>query len=205
MVTITIVSGLILIFLLLNRSIHVATYSADLLGNEADLVMRGSVFRIFTALWLENFDIMALVTNVLLLLAVGWAIEVTIGHLRFLVIYIVSGIIGNLLTDGVLALIWKIGRNWRWIDASSYLAVGLGASTAIAGVSVAGVTVFRELGKLRKNRLRQAIIILAVVTLGGSIFSPVIRLTMPLDGSDLAHIMGGISGFILTRFHLGGD
>lgn len=196
--TLTIVALLIILYPLTNFNHAVAINSANAFGDEADLVLKGSVYRLFTALWLENMNVMALVTNCGLLLAVGWACESLIGHRRFLWLYLCSGVIGNGLTAVVLRLIWQVGQAWRWLDASSYVAVGLGASTAIAGVSASALFVLSAMRDSPHPRLRIGIIIFANVTLMMTIISPVVRTSMPLDGADICHLMGWSVGLIIS-------
>ena len=77
-------------------------------------------YRIFTSMFL-HFGITHLLNNMVLLGALGWNMELEIGKIRFLIIYLVSGIGGNLLSL------------YFGISAETY-AVSAGASGAIFGL-----------------------------------------------------------------------
>lgn len=80
----------------------------------------GEYYRIFTSMFL-HFGFEHLMNNMVMLLAVGWTLENEIGRVRFLIIYLVSGTGGTLLSM------------WQDIRAEHY-AVAAGASGAIFGL-----------------------------------------------------------------------
>lgn len=62
------------------------------------LIVEGhEYYRIFTSMFL-HFGITHLLNNMVLLGALGWNLELEIGKVKFLVIYLLSGIGGNLLS-----------------------------------------------------------------------------------------------------------
>ena len=77
-------------------------------------------YRIFTCMFL-HFGISHLLNNMVLLGALGWNLELEIGKIRFLIIYLGSGIAGN-----IVSLIYDI--------SSVQPAVSVGASGAIFGL-----------------------------------------------------------------------
>ncbi|MCU6748085.1 rhomboid family intramembrane serine protease [Faecalicatena acetigenes] len=54
-------------------------------------------YRIFTSLFL-HFGINHLLNNMVILGAIGWNLEMEVGRIRFLIIYFISGIGGNLVS-----------------------------------------------------------------------------------------------------------
>jgi membrane associated rhomboid family serine protease len=81
------------------------------------LVGQGQVWRIFTAMWL-HLNILHIGLNMLSLFFVGTAIEVFYGKWRYLTIYLLSGIIGGIVS--------------YFVEGPDFIAVG--ASGAIFGV-----------------------------------------------------------------------
>jgi membrane associated rhomboid family serine protease len=89
-------------------------------GQVNAFVTAGQFWRIFTAMWL-HFNILHIGLNMLSLFFIGTIVEMFYGKWRYLLIYLLSGIIGGLVTY------FAIGIN----DSSTLLA---GASGAIFGV-----------------------------------------------------------------------
>ena len=86
-------------------------------------------YRIVTCLFL-HFGITHLLNNMVMLGALGWNLELEIGKVRFLVIYFVSGIMGNLLSL------------WHNVSAEEHVvsAGASGSSFCPAGTAAAGGT-----------------------------------------------------------------
>ena len=80
----------------------------------------GEYFRLFTCMFL-HFGFEHLMNNMITLAVIGWNLELEIGKFRFLLIYILSGLGGNLLS--AFYDIW-----------TAEYAVSAGASGAIFGV-----------------------------------------------------------------------
>lgn len=133
-------------------------------------------YRIFTCLFL-HFGITHLLNNMVLLGALGWNLEQEIGKIRFLVIYFVSGISGN-----ILSLLYDLRLEQP--------AVSAGASGAIFGLMGALLyVVIANRGRLGRLSGR------------GMLFMVVLSLYFGLTSSgvdNLAHIGGLIAGFLLA-------
>lgn len=131
-------------------------------------------WRLFTAQFL-HIGIWHLVSNIVMIYYMGLIIEPLFGHWRFLLIYFISGIGGNLLS----------------LAFGSDQSISAGASTALFGLFGAVIT----LGiKYRSNQgisyiARQALA-LAVINLLIDIFLPNIDI--------YGHIGGLITGFIMA-------
>lgn len=133
-------------------------------------------YRIFTCLFL-HFGINHLLNNMVMLGALGWNLELEIGKVRFVIIYFVSGIIGNLIS---LFYDFTLERP----------AVSAGASGAIFGLMGALLyVVIANRGRLGRLSGRG---MLAMVILS-------LYFGLTSTGVDnLAHIGGLVSGFLLA-------
>lgn len=80
----------------------------------------GEYYRLFTCMFL-HFGFDHLMNNMIVLLIVGWNLELTVGKIRYLVIYIASGLCGN-----IISAVWDI-------RIGEY-AVSAGASGAVFGL-----------------------------------------------------------------------
>lgn len=133
-------------------------------------------YRIFTSMFL-HFGITHLLNNMVLLGALGWNLELEIGKIRFLIIYLVSGIGGNLLSL------------YFGISAETY-AVSAGASGAIFGLMGALLyVVIANRGRLGRLSGR------------GMLFMVVLSLYFGFTSSGVdnwAHIGGLITGFVMA-------
>lgn len=133
-------------------------------------------YRIFTCLFL-HFGITHLLNNMVLLGALGWNLELEIGKIRFLIIYFVSGIGGN-----ILSLLYDFRLEQP--------AVSAGASGAIFGLMGALLyVVIANRGRLGRLSGR------------GMLFMVVLSLYFGLTSSgvdNLAHIGGLIAGFLMA-------
>lgn len=133
-------------------------------------------YRIFTSMFL-HFGITHLLNNMVLLGALGWNLELEIGKIRFLIIYLVSGIGGNLLSL------------YFGISAETY-AVSAGASGEIFGLMGALLyVVIANRGRLGRLSGR------------GMLFMVVLSLYFGFTSSGVdnwAHIGGLITGFVMA-------
>ena len=84
------------------------------------VVLRGEYYRLFTSMFL-HFGASHLVNNMLVLFVLGERMEQVLGHVKYLIFYIVSGIVAN-----IISIMVHMG--------SAYAAVSAGASGAIFGV-----------------------------------------------------------------------
>ena len=73
---------------------HVLNYGA---AYTPYIVEKGEVYRLFTSMFL-HFGIEHLVNNMLVLFVLGSRLEQVIGKIRFVLIYLLGGIAGNILS-----------------------------------------------------------------------------------------------------------
>ena len=141
------------------------------------MVTQGHEFyRIFTSMFL-HFGISHLVNNMVLLGALGWNLELEIGKIRLLIIYLISGIGGNLLSL------------YREIATETY-AVSAGASGAIFGLMGAlFYVVVANRGRLGRLSGRGMLVMVMLSLYFGLTSSGV---------DNWAHIGGLISGFVMA-------
>lgn len=133
-------------------------------------------YRIITSMFL-HFGIEHLLNNMVILGALGWNLELETGKIRFLIIYLVSGIGGNLLS-------LYIG-----VSSAEY-AVSAGASGAIFGLMGALLYV------AARNRGR-----MGRISGKGVLFMIALSLYFGITSSGIdnaAHIGGLLCGFILA-------
>ena len=145
-------------------------------------------YRIITSIFL-HFGIQHLLNNMVMLGAIGWNLEREVGKIRFLVIYLVSGIAGN-----ILSMYLNIIHDEQVVSA--------GASGAIFGLMGALVyVVIINRGRLGRLSGRGMLILVFLSLYFGLTSSGV---------DNWAHIGGLVSGFILAmilyrRKKYGGD
>lgn len=133
-------------------------------------------YRIFTSMFL-HFGISHLLNNMVLLGALGWNLELEVGKVRFVVIYLISGIGGNLLSL------------YLGLSTETY-AVSAGASGAIFGLMGALLyVVIANRGRLGRLSGKGLLFMVALSLYFGMTSSGV---------DNWAHIGGLISGFIIA-------
>ena len=104
----------------------------------APAVVLGQWWRLFTAMFL-HFGLAHIASNMLSLYLLGRPCETVLGHVRMLILYLVSGVAGNVLT--LIADLYENGFDPRSMTVTTdNFAVSAGASGAIFG-----------LGRLSKN------------------------------------------------------
>lgn len=132
-------------------------------------------YRIFTSMFL-HFGIEHLLNNMLILVLLGWNLELEIGKIKYLMIYFLSGLGGNLLSA-------------YWDIHSGEFAVSAGASGAIFGVIGALLYVaIRNHGRV------------GTISGRGIVFMIVLSLYYGFTSGgvdNMAHIGGLVSGFVL--------
>jgi rhomboid protease GluP len=143
-------------------------------------VLNGEVYRLFTAMFL-HLSWAHLFFNGYALYALGRGIESVMGHARFLLIYLLGGFLGSLLS-------LTLGRG-----------ASVGASGAIFALFGAEfVFVYRHrtlIGAAANNALRQ-LILLAALNLGIGFLTAVTPGGVKID--NWGHIGGLIGGLIVT-------
>lgn len=135
---------------------------------------RGQYYRLFSAMFI-HFGVMHLLCNMYSLYALGTSVERLFGHMWFIVIYIISGLCGNLLTVAVQHI-------------SHRYPVSAGASGAIFGLmgAVCALAVFPEYRD--------------IVNIKSLVFNIGINLVYGFSNKEInmsAHL-GGLAGGALT-------
>ena len=140
------------------------------------ILENGEYYRLFTCMFL-HFGIEHLANNMLVLFVLGQRLEPVVGKIRFLLIYFLGGIGGNLIS---LALDIK-GGNY---------AVSAGASGAVFAVMGAMIwVVIRNRGRLQDLSTRQMLVMAAFSLYFGFASSGV---------DNAAHVGGMICGILLA-------
>ena len=145
---------------------------------EPPIVQEHEYYRLFTGMFL-HFGMCHLLNNMVLLGALGWNLELETGKIKFLIIYLVSGLGGNLLS--------------LYYDQSLPLgerAVSAGASGAIFGLMGALLyVVIANRGRLGRLSGRGMLFMIALSLYYGLTSTGV---------DNWAHIGGLVCGFILS-------
>ena len=152
----------------------------------APLIAEGEYYRLFTSMFL-HFGIQHLTNNMLLLLFLGDYLERAVGKLRYLVIYLGGGIIGNLCSYLHELFLIKTGKA---------PAVSAGASGAIfAAVGAMLVLLAFRKGKLEDLTFRRMAIMAGLSLVVGFQSSNV---------DNFAHLGGFFAGaFLMTVLYPG--
>ena len=133
-------------------------------------------YRLFTCMFL-HFGFSHLMNNMLTLVVIGWNVEMFVGKIRFLVIYFLSGLGGNLLSMAVD--IWKQDYS-----------VSAGASGAIFGLAGAMLCLAILNHGRAGNITKQGMIVMIFISLYTGFTS---------GGVDnFAHIGGLLTGCLVT-------
>jgi rhomboid protease GluP len=169
-ITISLVAINIVIFL-------ICTFTGDLLYNIGAFSVAGffsdkEYYRLFSCIFL-HWDINHLVSNMLVLYYLGEVVEKHFGHVKYIVIYFVSGIFGNLLSMSYE------------LYTSNY-AMSAGASGAIFGVI--GALLFLVL--IHKGHLEQISLSRLLFMIFYSLYSGFVGTNI----NNAAHIGGFLSG-----------
>ena len=142
------------------------------------LIQEGEVYRLFTSTFL-HFNFRHLVNNMLILAVVGSMLEQIIGKWKFLIIYLVSGVAGNLASMGLVLLFHGTP------------AVSAGASGAVFGIEGAVLYVMiRNRKRMRSSSYLYRFAIMLALSL---------YIGFTEGGVDnTAHIGGLLAGFLLA-------
>lgn len=136
----------------------------------------GEVYRLFTCMFL-HFGFEHLMNNMIVLLIVGWNLEQTVGKIKYLIIYMASGLCGN-----IISAIWDI-------SAGEY-AVSAGASGAVFGLIGALLYVaIRNRGSIGEISGRGVVFMIVLMLYYGFANTGV---------DNAAHIGGLLSGFLFA-------
>ncbi|MGQ5709606.1 rhomboid family intramembrane serine protease [Lactobacillus sp. PSON] len=131
-------------------------------------------WRLFTAQFL-HIGVLHLVSNAVIIYYMGQYMEPMLGHLRFLVLYLLSGIGGNLLS----------------LSLGSDTTISAGASTALFGLFGAMTAIgVRNMNNPIISYLGRQAFVLAIINIVLDLFAP----NIDIQG----HIGGFIAGFLLA-------
>ena len=139
------------------------------------ILENGEYYRLFTSMFL-HFGYDHLFNNMVVLVAMGWNLELEIGKIKFLIVYFISGLAGNILSA------------W-WDILTGSMAVSAGASGAIFGIIGALLYVaIRNRGRIGEIS-GKGLVFMVVLTLYYGFTS---------GGVDnMAHIGGLAAGFLM--------
>ena len=154
------------------NAMHMLDWGAAYTPN---IIEGGEYYRLFTSMFL-HFGYDHLFNNMVVLVAMGWNLELEIGKIKFLIVYFVSGLAGNILSA------------W-WDILTGSMAVSAGASGAIFGIIGALLYVaIRNRGRIGEIS-GKGLVFMVVLTLYYGFTS---------GGVDnMAHIGGLAAGFLM--------
>ncbi len=136
----------------------------------------GQFYQFFTSIFL-HFGFQHLMNNMLMLIVMGIVLEPELGTIKYLILYIVSGLGGNLISAGFETI-------------TGEYSVSAGASGAIFGV-VGGLIYLAILGRGRIGNLTErGLIFLVLMNIYYGVTSTGI--------DNMAHIGGLIAGFVMA-------
>jgi rhomboid protease GluP len=148
--------------------------------NDSHKVYKGQVYRLVVAQFL-HINMLHIISNALILLLLVSRLEYTFGKFKVFIIYIVSGIAGDIFSDILYtAEMLKAGSS-----TSLYGMIGLSL-----GYIVINWPAFRSIGFIFKFKIIFVIILLAAFLL---LFSDVAQ-----DIDYLGHLGAFLAGFFLT-------
>ena len=136
----------------------------------------GQYWRLFTSMFM-HFGLMHILNNMVMLGAVGRIVEIAMGHVRFLIAYIVAGICGGALSYAVM------------LHNNDY-AVSAGASGAIFGMVGALVWIVIANRGFYEGISRQQVIFMVILMIYYGVS------TSGVDNWD--HLGGLAGGFIIS-------
>ena len=138
---------------------------------------QGEFYRIFTAMFLHaNID--HIFNNMAILILVGAVVENYTGHLYYIILYILSGFFGNILS---MAYELRNGLSWVSIGAS-------GAIMGIVGFLVAWIIANRKIFLKNKGTVFR-MIFMAIFVIEACFFQQ--------GANTPAHLGGFLTGFVL--------
>lgn len=143
-----------------------------------NLIGEGGWYRLVSAMFL-HWDIGHLVSNMLILYYIGSVVERKMGHLSYLVLYLMSGLAGNILSAGYELY-------------TSEFMISAGASGAIFGIEGALIV----LVLLSRGEIEH-------MTLGRVVFALAFSLYCGFTDNNInnaAHLGGVMMGFVLAAF-----
>ncbi len=176
-IVLTVINALVFIVLSFGGRTDDLYYMLEKGATYAPIVFEGGeYYRLFTSMFM-HFGFEHLVSNMFSLLVIGKYVEPLVGKIRFLIIYILSGLGGNIVSC--------------WLELVRYKnAVSAGASGAVFGLMGALLC----LVILNRGRI-------GTITKQGMYFMVALSLYNGFTSSgvdNVAHIAGLITGMLLT-------
>lgn len=138
-------------------------------------VQDGEFYRVLTAAFL-HFDINHLMGNMLILAVLGYRLENILGHIPYLVLYLVSAVGANLVSVFV------------YFTTNDYAVISAGASGAVFGVC-GGMFAVALLGRDAEGISLQQMVLLIALTLVSGYLS--------VEVNNVAHISGLVFGILV--------
>ena len=139
------------------------------------MIKNGMWYPLVTAMFL-HFDIEHLANNMVMLVAVGRYVEKDMGTVKFVLVYFVSGVLGNILS---------LARDMR----TEEFAVSAGASGAVFGLVGALLSMaVKNKGSIEGLGIRQILLMIALSLVSGLTSAGV---------DNVAHFGGLATGFII--------
>ena len=139
-----------------------------------DSVIAGEYYRLFTCTFL-HFGPAHLLNNMLMLVVLGHEVEIPVGHVRFLICYLLSGLSGSILSC------------FQMIRTGDY-ALACGASGAIFGIMGMMLTVIvAHKGRYERYTVRKLLVMIALSLYFGFTSGSV---------DNAGHIGGLVGGFV---------
>lgn len=136
-----------------------------------ELILAGEIYRLFTAMFLHA-NVVHLASNLLFLLIFASRLEELKGGITVLIVFIGSGLIGNIATLAFVLL----GVNF----------ISLGASGAIFGLLGALLYLLQGKSKHERRKMYYLIVIFIVITIGQ-------------DTNVISHFAGFLGGYLLMK------
>ncbi|MBQ9589875.1 MAG: rhomboid family intramembrane serine protease [Butyrivibrio sp.] len=142
----------------------------------AAVISEGEIYRILSAIFLHA-NVNHLFNNMIMLLLVGAIIENYVGHGLFAVIYILAGILGNLLS-----MSYEIKNDLTWVSVGAS-----GAVMGLVGYLVVWIVINRDRLIKDKSMLIRLLLLLLFV-IDACFFQE--------GANTVAHLGGFITGFV---------
>ena len=148
------------------------------------IIQGGEYYRLFTCMFL-HFGIEHLLNNMLVLFVLGSRLEQAIGKIKFLLIYLIGGVLGN-----VISLLIELRTQDFAVSAGASGAMLIRVSGAVFAVMGAMIyIVIRNKGWLGDLSMRQILVMAAFSLYFGFASTGV---------DNTAHVGGMVSGFFLA-------
>lgn len=161
----------------------ICTFTGELLYNKymlrfTEVVFQGEYYRLFTAMFL-HIDTQHLMNNMIILLFLGNMLEEHLGHRRYFLLYLLSGLGG-----GILSLVYQS----FFVEPTG----SVGASGGIFGLlGIVLVLAIVEKGKMEYLSITRISIVIIFSVYSGFTSSNI---------DNAAHIGGLLTGFLVTGF-----